>query len=170
MINLQKFTYKAQEAIADAQSQADSMNHAQIDPIHLLNALLNQDQGIIEPILSRTGVNVRQLRLELQSDLQSRPKVSGGANPELSPSLRSVLETAITQAGQMNDEYVAADHLLLAIAKEGKEVSQTLKKYGASYQNLLRAVADIRGMHKVDDPSAEEKFQALKKNTRDLTQ
>lgn len=170
MINLQKFTYKAQEAIADAQSQADSMNHAQIDPIHLLNALLNQDQGIIEPILSRTGVNVRQLRLELQSDLQSRPKVSGGANPELSPSLRSVLETAITQAGQMNDEYVAADHLLLAIAKEGKEVSQTLKKYGASYQNLLRAVADIRGMHKVDDPSAEEKFQALKKYTRDLTQ
>ena len=165
MINLQKFTYKAQEAIADAQPQADSMGHSQIDPIHLLNALLNQDQGIIEPILSRTGVNVKQLQVEVQANLDRRPKVSGGASPEPSMSLRSVLESAVKQASQMNDEYVAADHLLLAITKEDKEISQILKKYGVSYQNLFRAVAEIRGMHKVDDPSAEEKFQALKKYT-----
>ncbi|OLS27564.1 MAG: Chaperone protein ClpB [Candidatus Heimdallarchaeota archaeon LC_3] len=168
MVNLRKFTYKAQEVVTEAQSKSDSLGNAQIEPYHLLFALLNQED-IINPILLKNGVNNQSLKQEINDLIERQPRVSGGSSPEVSTSARKSLEEAEKQAHQMNDEYVAIDHLLLGIAKEGKESAIILKNHGATYQNLLRAIKDIRGASRVTDPEAENKYQALSKYTRNLT-
>ncbi|MHA1990090.1 MAG: ATP-dependent chaperone ClpB [Candidatus Hodarchaeales archaeon] len=168
MVNLRKFTYKAQEAIAEAQSKADSLGNAQIEPYHILYALLNQED-IINPILSKNGVNFQALKQEINTLIEQQPRVSGGVSLEISSSARKSLEEAEKQAQQMGDEFVALDHILLGIAKEGKETANILKKFGVNEKNLLRAVSDIRGSSRVTDPEAENKYQALSKYTRDLT-
>lgn len=168
MVNLRKFTYKAQEAIAEAQSKAESLGNAQIEPYHMLYALLNQEE-IIKPILLKNGVNFQILKQEINSLIEQQPRVSGGANLEISNSTRKSLEEAEKQAQQMQDEYVALDHILLGIVKVGSETSSILKKHGVTEKNLLRAIKDIRGASRVTDAEAENKYQSLTKYTRDLT-
>ncbi|MFW9995241.1 MAG: ATP-dependent chaperone ClpB [Candidatus Odinarchaeota archaeon] len=167
MVNLQKFTVKSQEAVLGAQSLA--VNNAQIEPVHLIQALIDQE-GVVQSILAKTGVNIASLRSWSESKIQQLPKVSGGSSPELSPDTRQVLEASETEARHMKDEYVSVDHLLLGLVKKGRDVADYLKKQGITYSTALQAVADVRGTTRVTDQHAEDKYQALKKYTRDFTE
>ncbi len=111
-----KFTIKSQEALSEAQSLAGTRGHSQIEPAHLLTALLAQPEGSTIPVLQKLGVSVEQLRGELENLLERIPKVSGGAQPQMSSAVSRALEASFDEAEAMKDEYVSTEHLLLAIA------------------------------------------------------
>ncbi len=164
-----KLTLKGQEALAAAQSQAEAMEHAQIDPEHLLDTLLAQDDGLVPALLKKLGASPDALRSELKKHLATQPKVQGGQR-SLSPRLDAILRQAQKEADQFKDEYVATEHLLLALAQEEKSFSGSLlREHGADHSSILTVLATIRGSQRVTDPNAEEKYQALKRYARDLT-
>jgi len=165
-----KFTLKSQEAIGEAQNLATSRGHSQIEPAHLFCAMLAQPEGSTLPILQKIGVSPDALRNQLEAVLARIPKVTGGAQPQLSPVLANVLEAASREATQMKDEYVSTEHLLLALASEPKDgVARALKEAGATREAILQALASVRGGARVTDPDPESKYQALAKFGRDLT-
>jgi len=165
-----KFTLKSQEAIGEAQNLATSRGHSQIEPAHLFCAMLAQPEGSTLPILQKIGVSPDALRNQLEAVLTHIPKVTGGAQPQLSSALANVLEAASREAAQMKDEYVSTEHLLLALTSEKKDgVAHVLKEAGATREVILQALASVRGGARVTDPDPESKYQALAKFGRDLT-
>jgi len=165
-----KLTVKCQEALSEAQSSATQRGHSQIQPAHLLAALLAQPEGSTIPILQKIGVARGTLDAALDDLLGQLPKVSGGAQPQLSGNTARVLEKAFAEAEGMQDEYVSTEHLLLAIAAEDSDpAAQALRQAGASREAILEALTKVRGGARVTDPDPESKYQALEKFGRDLT-
>ena len=163
-----KLTIKAQEAVARAQELATERGHAQIDPLHLLAALLSENDGIVGPVLDRIGVNRGQLDRIVQAEIGHFARVSGGATPQASQELTRVLETAQREADTMKDEFVSIEHLLLALTKVDSKAKNVLKLNAVTDKELLKVLQAVRGSARVTDQNPEDKFEALKRYGIDL--
>ena len=169
-MNIEKFTTKFQQAIAEAQSLAIGKDNQFIEPVHLLSALLNQQDGSVAPILTASGVNVAVLRNELNNELAKLPQVSGnGGDVQISRQLLNILNLCDKLAQQRQDKFISSELFLLAALEEKGAVSEILKKCGAKKEQILQAIDHIRGGQNVNDQNAEESRQALEKYTIDLT-
>jgi ATP-dependent Clp protease ATP-binding subunit ClpB len=170
---MDKFTVKSQEAIQEAQRIAEKKGNQQIDAEHLLWALLEDEDGVASQILKRLGVNTLALQKDIEEAVDKFPKVIG-ATPVgqiyISPRLKAVFEKAGEEAQHLTDEYVSVEHLLVALVSIGGTCSELLKKYDASADKVLSAMREIRGAQRVTDPNPEDKYQALKRYGRDLTE
>ncbi len=171
-MNLNRFTEKAQEAILEAQSLATQYNHSQIDPEHLLLSLLQQTDGVVPQIVQKLGGSPQTLQQRLEGDLAARPKVYGStAQAGLSRALQDILQTAEREAGQMRDDYVSTEHLLIALTdSRAGQVAQFLAALGITKDAILQVLTAIRGSQRVTTPTPESTYQALDKYGRDLTQ
>jgi len=171
-MDLNKFTQKAQEAIISAQSLASEYGHAQIEPGHLLLALLRQPDGIVPQVVQKLQANPGEMVLALQGELQRKPKVQGATMQlGLSRDLGRALDEAQKIAARMRDDYVSTEHLLLALlGPHGGEASRFLAAYGIAEDAVLRALTAIRGSQRVTSQNPEATYQALEKYGRDLTQ
>jgi len=171
-MDLNRFTQKAQEAVIGAQALAGEYSHGQIEPEHLLLALLRQSDGIVPQIIQELEANPGEMALALERELQRKPKVYGAtAQVGLSRELSRALDEAQKIAGRMRDEYVSTEHLLLALCgPSGGAASRFLTAYGITEDAILRALTSIRGSQRVTSPHPESTYQALEKYGRDLTQ
>jgi ATP-dependent Clp protease ATP-binding subunit ClpB len=171
-MNLNKFTEKAQEAVLGAQHLAAENQHPQVEPEHLLVALLEQPGGVVPSVMRKLSVDPQPLAKALRDHLARQPRAHGGAEPGLSPRLRVVFDAAQADAKAMQDEYVSTEHLLLGILSEpGKAASaDQLKQRQVTREKVLEALAGVRGSQRVTDPNPENKYEALEKYGRDLTE
>jgi ATP-dependent Clp protease ATP-binding subunit ClpB len=169
MVRFDKFTLKAQEAVQSAQDIAARHDHQQIEPLHLLGALVAQQDGVVPPLLARLGVRPDTLAGEIETRLGRIPKVTGAVQQQMSPAANKVLEGAFVEAEQFKDEYVSTEHILLAIATIRKdEAGELLAKHGASREAILQALTSVRGSHRVTSQNPEATFRALEQYGRDL--
>ena len=169
-MNIEKFTTKFQQALAEAQSLALGRDNQFIEPVHLLTALLNQQDGSVAPILTASGVNVALLRNELNSELTKLPQVSGnGGDVQVSRGLLNLLNLCDKIAQRNNDKFISSELFLLAALEEKGALNEILRKCGAKKESLEQAVKQIRGGQSVNDQNAEDSRQALEKYTIDLT-
>jgi ATP-dependent Clp protease ATP-binding subunit ClpB len=171
-MRLDKLTVKSQEAIQAAQSFAEGKGNQQMETEHLVHALLDNGEGIAHQILRRLGVDIGGLRTDLEKEIDKLPKVSGAAplgQLYISPRLKAVMESAFEEAGRLSDEFISVEHLLLAIAKSPGPAAELLKRQSVTPDRILAAMQEIRGGHNVTDPNPEEKYQALVKYGKDLT-
>lgn len=169
MIDPEKLTVKAQEALGQAQALAQSLSHQEIDVEHLLASLLGQSDGVVPPLLQKVGVPVEMIEERVHSELAKRPKVQGATRQYISPRLDVVLDRALEIALGLKDEFVSTEHLLLSIIEAGGPAGQVLSELGVTADHILKALADIRGAQRVTDQEPEGKYQVLEKFTRDLT-
>ena len=166
-----QLTIKAQEAIQEAQRDARARGNAEMTPNHLLLALLRQSEGVVVPILQKLGVDASALQRETEADLERQPKVSG-ASADAAPSreLTRVLDQAFEIAKDFGDEYVSTEHFLIALSEPAAgDTAKRLAAKGAKKDALLKALKEVRGSTRITDPNPEDKYQALKRYTRDLT-
>ncbi len=170
-MRMEKLTSKFQMALADAQSLAVGRDHQFIEPLHLMSALLDQEGGTVRPLLTKAGVNVNQLRARLDEALDSLPTVEGtGGDVHLSNDLGKLLNITDKLAQKRQDAYISSELFVLA-ALEGKgHLHDLLTQAGAVHGALEKAIDEMRGGAKVEDPNAEENRQALEKYTIDLTE
>jgi ATP-dependent Clp protease ATP-binding subunit ClpB len=165
-----RFTIKAQEAIAAAGQLAERRRNPQVTPEHLLSVLLEQDGGVVAPVLSKLGADMRALRSQVNADLDALPTMTaGGEAAGPSSELVRVLREAEEEMRELKDEYVSTEHLLLALAQHSSRAGEALRNAGARKDALEKAIAEVRGPHRVTDQSAEDKYRALEKYGRDLT-
>ena len=165
-----KLTIKSQEALQDAQSQAEKREHQQVEPEHLLYSLLDQAGGIVSPVLKKLGSNPATIKERIETELKKIPKVYGASEVFISTRLKSILDSAQREADRLKDEFVSAEHLLLAIAEGKGPASETLKINGADKERILTALTEIRGTQRVKDQNPEDKYQALDRYSKDLTE
>src|SRR4051794_6929972 len=165
-----RFTLKTQEALQSALNLAPEQRHAQVTPLHLLAALLDQEGGLVVPVLGKIGVATDALRADVANALGTLPTLSSPAEPTTAPELMSVLRAAEREMRDLKDEYVSVEHVLLALAKDDGLAGRALKAHGATHERVLQALSEVRGSHRVTDQSPEEKMQALEKYGRDLTE
>jgi len=168
-----KFTVKVQEALQESQSIAEKYDHQQIEPEHLLMSLVLQQEGIVAPILKKLGVDPAVVVRELEEALNKIPKVygAGGGQLYISPRSKRILDQAFKEAERLKDEYVSAEHILLSLADEKEGAASTLlSSLGVTKDALYSVLVSIRGSQRVTDPNPEEKYQALKRYSRDLTE
>ncbi len=158
-INPDRWTLKTQEAFSSAVERARSEHHAEVSPEHLLAAVLAQPEGVAGPVLARLGVEPSVVADRVNGELDRMAKSFGGQEPGISRSLRDVLTAADGQRGEMGDDYLSVEHLLLAMAD----------RIGVGRDQLLAALRDVRGSHRVTSQNPEETFQALERYGRDLT-
>ncbi len=172
MIRSEKMTIKTQEALGSAQQMAASRQNGSIEPEHLLLTLLDQEGGLIGSILQKIGANPQYVRSKVEEELKRLPQATGtGVQVYLSSSLHHALDTAQREAEAMNDEFVSTEHLLLGLIEEkGSKASAILTDSGVSRDAVLAALKDLRGDERVTDQNPEEKYQALAKYSRDLTE
>ncbi len=165
-----KFTVKAQEALQAAQSMADQHDHQAIEPEHLLVALLEQREGVVGPVLAKLGARPEAIQRELQAALGKLATVIGASGHYLGERTRQALDRAQAEAERLKDEYVSTEHLLLALAQERDGAARrVLTANGVSAEAIYKALVEIRGTQRVTDPNPEEKYQALLRYSRDLT-
>ncbi|MCA9091992.1 MAG: ATP-dependent chaperone ClpB [Planctomycetaceae bacterium] len=165
----EKLTVKAQEAVQRAQRLAQDKGHQQLLPLHLLDALLDEDQGIVRPLLDKVGANVGQLASMVTGELQRIPKVSGaGTDVSLSQALAKVLDNAQSIADKMKDSFVSTEHLVLALSKTDDQAKRLLELNGVNETDVLNALKSVRGAQQVNDQNPEDKYQALQKYGHDL--
>ncbi len=166
-----QLTIKAQEAIQEAQRDARARGNAELSTDHLLQAMLRQSGGVVAPILQKLGVDPDGLTREVEGDLEKRPKVTGAsADAVVSQELTRVFDRAFEVARDFGDEYVSTEHFLLALAEPAAgTTSKRLASSGATKDALLKALKEVRGSTRITDPNPEDKYQALKRYTRDLT-
>src|SRR3954471_6533694 len=166
-----RFTIKSQEAIAAAGSLAERRRNPQVTPEHLLFALLEQEGGVVVPVLGKLGANLAAVRTEATAALEALPTVSaGGESAGPSSELVRVLRDAEGQMRELKDEYVSTEHILLALAQHPSRAGDALRAHGATKDALLQAITEVRGPHRVTDQGAEDKYRALEKFGRDLTE
>ena len=169
-MRIDKLTTKSQEALQHAQSLAEKRNHQAIDVEHLLFALLGQKEGVVLSLLQKLGAPVSSLTERLQKALDRVPQVTGSTGQAfITPRLKKTIEAAEAEAEALKDEYVSAEHLLLAMLQDSGETGKILKELGLSRDKILNALVGIRGAQRITDPNPEEKYQALEKYSRDLT-
>ncbi len=166
----EKLTIKAQEAVATAQSLATQAGNPQMEAVHLLAGLLQESDGIVQPLLQKIGVHQSQLETVIESELQRLPRASGGGSPPVGQDLARVLQGAQDEADRMKDEFVSTEHLLLALTKVETPAQRLLQMHGVREQDLLNGLQSIRGSARVTDESPEAKFQALEKYGIDLVE
>jgi ATP-dependent Clp protease ATP-binding subunit ClpB len=171
-LNPDRFTIKTQEALQAAQRLAEERRNSEFVPEHLLTVLLEQESGVVAPVLDKLGADAGSLRAAVNAALDALPTVSGDDSPAPTPSsnLVQVLRAAEKEAGALKDEYISTEHLLLALAEAKSPAGDALRAAGADREALLRAVEDVRGPHRVTDQNPEDKYQALQKFGRDLTE
>lgn len=173
-MRLDKLTIKAQEAIQEAQQLAQSRGQQQIESVHLLSALIKQEQGIVGPILEKLGVNRDFIYSKCQDAIEKLPQVSGSAafgQVYISPELNEILNAAWGEAQRLKDEYLSTEHILLAMSgKQDSTAGRILIDAGVKRDELLRALQAFRGSHRVTDPNPEDKYKALERYSRDLVQ
>jgi ATP-dependent Clp protease ATP-binding subunit ClpB len=169
-MRMDRFTLKSQEALQQAQHLASSRGHPEVGPLHLLRVLVGQDEGIVAPILQRLGTDPRPLASALDGRLATIGRVEGDHEVGVSRSLHEALRAAERTAGELHDEYVSTEHLLLAMTRGDGEAAELLRRFGATPEGILAAMKEVRGSTRVTDPSPEDKYQALCRYARDLTE
>ena len=170
-MRLDKFTVKAQEAIQAAQSLADRQEHQTIEPEHVLAALLEQREGVVAPILGKLGAHPDAVRRAVEAELARLPKVRGAGGQYLGERLKATFERAQREAERLKDEYVSTEHLLIGIAQDRDGAAgRALATAGVTPDAIYKALVDVRGTHRVTDPNPEDKYQALQRYSRDLTE
>jgi ATP-dependent Clp protease ATP-binding subunit ClpB len=174
MVDPNRFTEKAQEAIAGAQRLATRFGQQQVDVEHLLLSLLDQDQGLAPAILNKAGVAVEAVKLRLQREIERMPRVStvsgGGDQVYISSRLNGVLSQADDEARRLKDDYVSIEHLLLALTDDTGTAGRILKEFGITRDRLMQALQEVRGNQRVTSQNPEGTYQALERYGRDLTQ
>jgi len=169
-MNLNKFTLKAQEAIESAVALAEKQNHQQVEPEHLLAAMIEQAEGVTRPMLGKIGVNVQTLSGEIEAAIKKFPAVSGFGQKFYGNRTTEVFSKAQKEADKLKDEYISTEHLLLALADDKQDVGKALRSHGVNRDALLKVVQQMRAGAKVTSQNAEESYQALAKYSRDLTE
>ncbi len=170
MLRFEKMTVKAQEAVQAAQEVAARHEHQEIVPLHLLEALVGQTDGVVPPLLARLGIRTEVLSQEIERELGRLPKVQGFAQQHMGRALNEVLEKAFDEAEKFKDEYVSTEHLFLAIAGQERDpAGKLLKQQGASHEAILQALTGVRGTQRVTSQNPEATYEALEKYARDLT-
>jgi ATP-dependent Clp protease ATP-binding subunit ClpB len=169
VIDPNKLTEKSQEALVAAQQYARENGHSQIDVEHLALVLIQQHGGIVPPILTALGVQPAQLASALESETQKQPKVQGNVQVSASARLGRVLAQAQKEMGDLKDEFVSTEHVLLAMTTDSGFTGQTLKRVGVTHDRVLNALREVRGSQRVTDANPEGKYQALAKYGRDIT-
>jgi ATP-dependent Clp protease ATP-binding subunit ClpB len=170
MVRFDKLTVKAQEAMQGAQEMGSRFGQQQIQPLHVLWALLAQGDGVVPPLLEKLGVSPTQLAAEVEKQVERLPKVSGGSEQYLSPETNKVLERAFDEAQRLKDEYVSTEHILLGIASAKRDsAGELLARHGVTHEAILQAMATIRGSHRVTSQNPESTYRALEQYGRDLT-
>ena len=165
-----KYTVKAQEALQATQEVASRHGNQQMEPVHLLLALVEQTDGIVPAILSRLGVAPTAVATEAERGIESLPKVGGASDLYLSPSLKQLLDDAAKETEQFKDEYVSTEHLLLSLTRRSADpAARILSRLGVTRDAILKALIGVRGSQRVTDQNPESKFQALERFARDLT-
>jgi ATP-dependent Clp protease ATP-binding subunit ClpB len=165
-----RFTVKTQEALQEAQRSAEKRGHQQLDAEHLALALATQDDGVVPPLLKKIGVDVNRLRQDLERALDRVPKVTGGIGQlYAAPRLQETMNKAEQEAERLKDDYISTEHVLIALVDVGGEVATLLKAAGVTKDRLLAALTEIRGSQRVTDQNPEDKYQALTRYSRDLT-
>jgi len=169
-MRLDKFTLKSQEALSEAERLTRQMGQQEITALHFLASLLQQDGGLVPPIMEKLGVSSRLLLEAIKRRLDTRPKVSGG-QMYMGEDLHTLLNAAQDQADTLKDEYVSTEHFLLALADgKGGEAARVLKEHGVTPEGVRSALAEVRGTQRVTDQEPEGKYQALKKYCYDMTE
>jgi len=167
---MDKLTIKAQEVLQAAQEMASRSGQQQIEPLHLLWALIAQNDGVVPPLLEKLGSSPTQLASETEKQIQRLPKVSGVSDQFLSKPANEVLERAFDEAQRLKDEYVSTEHILLGITDiERDPAAQLLARAGVTHDTILQAMTAIRGSHRVTSQNPEATYRAIEQYGRDLT-
>ena len=162
-----KYTIKAQEAVVRAQEIARERDHSEVAPLHLLAALLAEEEGVVRPLLQKIGANAERIGSIVQGELERLPRATG-TQTGLSRDLQNVFVEAQKDADRLKDEYVSTEHLLLALTKAKSDAKEILTVNAVDHDSVLAALKDVRGGQRVTDQNPEEKYQALQKYGRDL--
>ncbi|MCA1633604.1 MAG: ATP-dependent chaperone ClpB [Acidobacteria bacterium] len=169
-MRLDRFTLRGQEAIQSAIEAAERNQNQQVEPEHVLLTMLEQPEGIVRPVLGKSGANVQVVLNDVQASIGRFPKVEGGQQ-YFSPRLTQVFNAAQKRAEAMKDEYISTEHLLLAIADEKDGAAgRILRQHGVTREDLSKVIEQMRGGVRVTDQNAEENYQALSKYAKDLTE
>ncbi len=171
MLRFDKMTVKAQEALQEAQEIAARHENQSVEPVHLLAALVQQQDGVVPPLIARLGIRPELITQDIEREIARLPKVQGFTQQNLSRALNDVLERSFTEATKFKDEYVSTEHLFLAIAGEDRDpAGKLLKRNGATHEAILQALAGVRGSQRVTSQNPEATYEALEKYARDLTE
>jgi ATP-dependent Clp protease ATP-binding subunit ClpB len=168
-MRLDRFTVKAQEALATAQTEAEKADHPEVTPEHLLQALLEQEGGVVPAALGKLGANADGIASDVERALGALPHTKGAAT-QISPKLDAVLKNALREAEALKDQYVSTEHVLLGLLDGKALAADVLKRHGVTRDAVLKVLREIRGNQRVDDPNAEDRYQALERYGRDLTE
>jgi ATP-dependent Clp protease ATP-binding subunit ClpB len=170
VLNHERLTIKAAEAVQAAVQEAARRGNPSLEDVHLLGALLGQDETVVVPVLQKVGANAARLREALGAVLDRLPKQTGGSSPSVSRELNQIFDGSERIARELGDEYTSTEHLLLGVAaQKGSTARDLLQHQGATEAALREALESVRGSHRVTDPSPEQKYRALERFTRDLT-
>ncbi len=170
MARFDKLTLKAQEAVQAAQEAASKRHHQQVDVEHLLLALVEQTDGVVLPLLKKLGTDAARLRDDLEDALNRMPKVEGLVQTYLAPRLGKLFEQAEQEAERLKDEYISTEHLLIAATEVDGAGRDILSRHGVTRDKIFAVLVDIRGSQRVTDQNPEDKYQALTRYGRDLTE
>ena len=169
MPNQERFTVKAAEALREAVQEASRREHPEVAGVHLLKSLLEQEDGVVGPVLRKMEAAPERVAQAAEVELGGRPRMSGGGAPGLSRRLAAALGTAAEEARRLGDSYLSTEHLLLALSDEKGGAGRILRDHGVGRERLEEALDAVRGSHRVTDANPEDKFQALSRYSRDLT-
>src|SRR5213078_2964920 len=171
-MNINKYTEKAREAVAAAIELAQQANNPQLEPEHLLVALVEQREGIVPELLRKMNVDPAAVGRSARDLLKKLPQAYGGSQPGMSPRLKTVTDQAQAEADRLKDDFVSTEHLLIALADEaGRSPSaQLLKQNGVIRDSILQALTSVRGSQRVTSENPESTYQALERYGRDLTE
>src|SRR4030042_139565 len=169
-MQIDKFTIKAQELLSEAQRIASENGNQSVDDVHLMSAMLEQKEGIRIPVLKKLEVNIDDLSGRINDVLVKQPKVSGqAAQLYISPGLNNVLNNAFSEAGQLKDEYVSTEHILMALAQSSSGIGEILGRAGVTKDSIYKILVSIRGSQRITDQNPEDKYQALERYGKDIT-
>ena len=169
-VNFNKFTIKAQEAIQQATEITSNYENQQIEADHLFAALIERNEGVTVSILKKIGANTDFLKIKTNEFIEKLPKVSSAGQQFISQELNQVLEESTKIAGQLKDEYVSVEHILIAISESNSKLGDFLRAQGVTKSEILNALKDIRGTQRVTGQDPEDTYQSLKKYGRDLNE
>ena len=166
-----KFTLKSQEALSDARSIASENGHQSIEDVHIMSAMLKQKDGIIIPVLQKLEVDPEDFRAKVDSLIKNTPKVTGGAAQlYISNDLNNILDDSFKEALQLKDEYVSTEHILISMAQSKGKIGGLLKESGVTKDRVYQILVEIRGSQRITDQNPEDKYQALQKFGKDITE
>jgi len=165
-----KFTTKMQEAFNGAIEIASGLGQQELGNDHFMLSLLAQSEGLTKPLLEKMGVQISSFTSRLESAVAGLPKVHGGGQPFVGNELRGTIDSAEREMGKLKDEFLSAEHYLLALSQEKSALSKLLQESGVTHQRLMKALVEVRGSQRVTDQNPEGKYQALEKYGRDITE